>query len=69
LLRGVRDDAHLGAAEVVVEKILKPHAGDEEEVPGILATLHGVVKLTIRRGLAVFLLGILGERPKSCRTS
>src|SRR5258705_12102035 len=37
LLRGVRDDAHFGAAEVVVEKILEPHASDEEEVPGILA--------------------------------
>src|SRR6267143_1528131 len=63
LLRAVGDDAHFGAAEVVVEKILEPHAGDEEEVPGILAALHGVVKLTIRRGLAVFLFGILGERP------
>src|SRR5580700_3110214 len=28
LLRGVGDDAHFGAAEVVVEKILEPHAGD-----------------------------------------
>src|SRR5258705_6692406 len=63
LLRGIGDDAHLRAAEIVIEKILKPHASDEEEVPGILAALHGIVKLTIRRGLAVFLLGILGERP------
>src|SRR6266481_7761805 len=63
LLGGIGDDAHFGAAEVVVEKILEPHASDEEEVPRILAALHGVVKLAIRRGLAVFLLGILGERP------
>src|SRR5579859_8034723 len=43
LLRGVGDDAHFGASEVVIEKILEPHAGDEEEVPRIgLAALHGV---------------------------
>ena len=53
LLRGVRNDAHFGAAEVVVEKILEPHAGDEEEVPRILAALHGVVNLAIRRGATV----------------
>ena len=34
-LRGVGDDALLGAAEVVVEQILEPHAGDEEEVPAV----------------------------------
>src|SRR5208282_3756872 len=45
LLRGVRNDAHFGAAEVVVEKILEPHAGDEEEIPRILAALHGVINL------------------------
>src|ERR1700679_410196 len=47
LLRGVRDDALLGAAEVVVEEILEPHAGDEEEVPTVAAALfdilHGAV--------------------------
>ena len=37
LLRGVGNDALLGAAEVVVEQILEPHAGDEEEVPAVLA--------------------------------
>ena len=46
-LRGVGDDALLGAAEVVVEQILEPHAGDEEEVPAIgaalLDVLHGAV--------------------------
>ena len=49
-LRGVRDDALLGAAEVVVEEILEPHAGDEEEVPAVGAALfdirHGAVALT-----------------------
>ena len=38
-LRGVGDDALLGAAEVVVEQVLEPHAGDEEEVPAVLAAL------------------------------
>src|SRR5262249_10869891 len=32
-LSGVRDDAHLGAPEVVVEEILKPHPADEEDAP------------------------------------
>src|SRR4029077_13486014 len=56
-------DAHFGAAEVVVEKILEPHAGDEEEVPRILAALHSVVDLAIRRSTAVLDAGFLGERP------
>ena len=34
-LRGVGDDALLGAAEVGVEEILEPHAGDEQEIPAI----------------------------------
>src|SRR5258707_8910724 len=43
LLRGVRNDAHLGAAEVVVGPILKTHPRDEEEVPRVgLAALHTV---------------------------
>src|SRR5256714_13940912 len=43
LLRRVRDDAHLGAAEVVVEEILEPHAGDEQEVPAIGSPLLDVL--------------------------
>src|SRR6202042_543785 len=47
LLCGVGDDALLGAAEVVVEEVLEPHAGDEEEVPTVAAALcdvfHGAV--------------------------
>jgi formylmethanofuran dehydrogenase subunit A len=38
LLRGVRDDAHFGAAEIVVEQILEPHARDQQEVPRIAVT-------------------------------
>src|SRR5579872_2368388 len=38
-LRGVRNDALLGAAEVVVEEVLEPHTGDEQEVPTIFAAL------------------------------
>jgi len=49
LLRGVGNDALLGAAEVVVEQILEPHAGDEKEVPAVLAAeldvFHGAVAL------------------------
>src|SRR3974390_311699 len=50
LLRAVGDDAHLGAAEIVIKEILEPHAGDEEEVPRILsAALHGVFVGALRR--------------------
>src|SRR5262245_64205047 len=31
----VRDDAHLRAAEIVVEEILEPHSADEEDAPGV----------------------------------
>jgi hypothetical protein len=50
LLRGVGDDAHFGAAEVIVEEVLEPHAGDEEEVPRIfrLAPLLGVLEGAVR---------------------
>src|SRR5262245_32960322 len=64
LLCGIRNDAHFGAAEIVVEKILEPHAGDEQEVPRIgLAALHGVVDVAIRGGTAVLGGGALGKRP------
>ncbi len=29
-LRAVGNDAHFRAAEIVIEQVLKPHAGDEE---------------------------------------
>ena len=35
-LRAVRNDAHLGAAEIIVEKILKPHALDAEHAPVVV---------------------------------
>ena len=54
-LRGVRNDALLGAAEVVVEQILEPHSRDEQEVPAILAALHDVVNRAVRTNLAVVL--------------
>ena len=30
----IGDDAHFGAAEVVIEEVLKPHAGNEEQPQG-----------------------------------
>ena len=41
-LRRVRNDAHLGAAEIVIEQILEPHARDEQEVPAVGAALLNV---------------------------
>ena len=60
-LRGVRDDALLGAAEVVVEEILEPHAGDEEEVPAIGAALFNVGHGAVGLHRAVVALGGAGE--------
>ena len=56
-LRGVRNDALLGAAEVVVEQILEPHAGDEEEVPAILTALLDVLHGAVALDAAVVLAG------------
>src|SRR6202021_984563 len=38
-LRRVRNNALLGAAEVVVEEVLEPHAGDKEKIPAISPAL------------------------------
>src|SRR5271165_5321171 len=56
-LRGVGDDALLGAAEVVVEQVLEPHAGDEEEVPAIATATLDVGLGTITAHLAVVFAG------------
>src|SRR6202012_809893 len=56
-LRGVGDDALLGAAEVVVEEILEPHAGDEEEVPAIGTALLNVRHSAVAGDLAVIAAG------------
>ena len=56
-LGGVGDDALLGAAEVVVEEILEPHAGDEEEVPAIGAALFDVGHGAVGGDLAVVAAG------------
>jgi len=64
LLRGVRNDAHLSAPEVVVEQILEPHSRDEQEVPRIaLPALHGVFIGAVRRSAAVFRRGLFCQRP------
>ena len=56
-LRGVGDDALLGTAEVVVEEVLEPHAGDEEEVPAVAAALLDVGHGAVSGHLAVVALG------------
>src|SRR5258708_7127104 len=64
LLRAVGNDAHFSAAEIVVEEILEPHSGDEEEVPRVLrAALHGIFVSALRGSLAVLAGGTLGKRP------
>ena len=56
-LRGVGNDALLGAAEIVIEQILEPHAGDEQEVPAVAAALLDVVHRAVLADLAVVLAG------------
>src|SRR5258706_12969375 len=56
-LSRVRDDALLGAAEVIVEQILKPHSCYEQKVPAVCATLFDVLNGSITRYLAVVLAG------------
>src|SRR5262245_7883726 len=36
-LRRVRNDALLGAAEIIVEQILEPHPSDEKHIPAVVA--------------------------------
>ena len=56
-LRRIRNDAHFGAAEVVVEQVLKPHSGDEQEIPGVAAPLLDVFDRPITRHLSITLSG------------
>src|SRR5947199_6632534 len=56
-LRRIRDDAHLRAAEVVVEQILDPHSRHEQEVPRIAATPLDVVHCAVARDFSVTLAG------------
>src|SRR5437879_10522042 len=65
LLRGVRNDAHFRAAEVVIEQILEPHPRDEQEVPRIaLPALHGVFVGALRRCASVLRFGLLRQCPR-----
>src|SRR5579883_609121 len=57
LLRGIRDDALLGAAEVIVEEVLEPHARDEEEVPAVSAALFDIGHRTVTGDLAIIAAG------------
>ena len=54
-LCAVRDDAHFGAAEVIIEQILKPHALNTQDTPDIVRVigrfgLHAVVAIRARVG-------------------
>ena len=56
-LRSVRNDAHLGAAKIVVEQILKPHPGDKQEVPTIGTSLLDIVSATVTTDFPIVLAG------------
>src|SRR6266403_3311827 len=49
LLRRVRNDAHFGAAEIVIEQVLEPHSGDHQEIPWVrLTPVYGVLVSALR---------------------
>src|ERR1700720_4341730 len=66
----VRDDAHLGAAEVVGPQILKPHPGDEQQEPLVLLAVafvaSGEAAAELSAALLVELVEQVGE-PESGR--
>ena len=54
-LGAVRNDAHLGAAKIIIKKILEPHAFDAEHAPVVggrvlAGTRHAVVAIRVRIG-------------------
>src|SRR3954463_11148780 len=64
LLCRVRNDAALRAPEVVVEQVLEPHAGDEQEVPAIAAALLLILDRAIAADAAVGAVVRLPRRPE-----
>src|SRR5258706_15353910 len=52
-LRRVRNNALLGATEIIVEQILKPHPRYEQEVPTIRAPFLDIFNRSIPAHLAV----------------
>ena len=64
LLRGVRNDALLGAAEVIVIQVLEPHTGDKQEVPAVLAAPLDIFDGAVPLHAAILLVGAFGG-PKS----
>src|SRR5207253_8737223 len=52
-LRRVRNNTLLGAAEIIIEQVLKPHASDEQEVPAVAAALLNILRRTVATDLAV----------------
>ena len=56
-LRRIGDDAHFGPPEVVVEKILKPHTGNDAHLPGERPPFEDIVVSAVRRCIPVRPLG------------
>ena len=44
----VGDNAHLGAAKIVVKQILEPHSGDKQKVPRVLTAFLDVLDRAFR---------------------
>ena len=61
LLRGIGNNALLGAPEIVVIQVLEPHAGDEKEVPAIGAALLDVILAALAGDASIFLLRVPGS--------
>ena len=52
-LRSIRNNAHLGAAKIVVKEVLKPHSLNAQHPPIVVA-----VRILARTGHAVIAIGI-----------
>src|SRR5262245_43885777 len=59
-LSRVGDYALLGAAEIVIEQVLKPHSSDEEKIPSILAPSLDIFSRPVSSDFAI----IVTSRPK-----
>src|SRR5690242_16057557 len=56
-LRGVGNNALLGAPEIIIKQVLEPHARDEQEIPAIGAALPDVLDSAVAGDFAVIAAG------------
>src|SRR5262245_5649446 len=53
LLCRIRNDAHFGATEIVIEEVLEPHSRQEEDVPAVTPALLDILSRPVHPDLTV----------------